>query len=98
MVSLCKIASVELVTRVTNQGQPNERKYENYVFTFVTGEKCNIRGSKILLASSPKSEFESVFKNFDFNYSGNVTVVHEPQYYQNVRLRYDKLNAIIVSN
>lgn len=97
MVSLCKIASVELVTRVVNQGQPNERKYENYVFTFITGEKLNIRGTKIFIASSPKEEFVSVHKNFDFNYNGNITVVHEPQYYQNVRLRYDKLNAIIIS-
>lgn len=98
MVSLCKIAAVEEVTRVTNQGQPNERKFVNYVFTFITGEKLNIRGTKIFTASSPKEEFISVHKNFDFNYNGNVTVVHEPQYYQNVRLRHDKLNAIILSN
>lgn len=98
MVSLAKIASVELATRITNQGQPNERKYENYIFTFVTGDKLNIRGTRIFTASAPKDEFTSVHKQFDFNYNGNVTVVHEPQYYQNVRLRHDKLNAIIVSN
>lgn len=97
MVSLCKIASVELSERIVNKGQANERKYESYIFTFITSEKCNIRGTKLLQASAAKDEFNSVHKNFDFNYSGTVTVVHEPQYYQNVRIRYDKLNAIIIN-
>lgn len=97
MVSLCKILSVESVERIVHRGEANERKYESYIFTFITGEKANIRGNKILLASIDKNEFNTVFKDFDFNYSGNVTVVHEPQYYQNTRIRYDKLNAIIIN-